>query len=817
MPAPATADELLDLVRKSGVADEAKLKTHLQSLSARSGVPDDPQKLAGVLVRDGLLTYFQAEQLLQGKYKRFTIGKYKVLEKLGAGGMAQVFLCEHKLMRRRVAIKVLPAAKADDPSSRERFYREARAVAAVDHPNIVRAYDIDQDENLHFLVMEYVDGTNLQDLVKRHGPLDVLRACHYVYGAAEGLRHAHEMGLVHRDIKPGNILLDRAGVVKILDLGLARFFHDEDDVLTKKYDENVLGTADYLAPEQAIESHTVDIRADIYSLGATFYYLLTGSPLFPEGSVAQKLLWHQTRPPRPVRSLRPEVPDDVAAVVEKMTAKKPADRYQAPAEVMAALADRVLTTQIPVPPDREMPQVSPAAAGRGPATMPPGAAASGVYARVQPAAVAATPAPAAAPAVAATPSAAVWETLDAAEDTPAADRKEAGRRAARSDPLVRRPAPPPARPRSRRVWYAAAGLLLLAGVAAGAYLAFSGPSKPDQPGTPSGPQRVVVGDGEGAVPTLRDALGKVRPGDTIALTRARHLEGGVRLDRARHQNLVIEGATADGRPPVVEFNGSGGVMLDAVGVDGLRLRNVEFDGAGKADVGVQVSGACPGLAVEGVTVRRVRSAGVRLQNVSGPAVLDRVRVVLGGPIQTGVLLAASANVDTARVAVRNGRFEGDGTAVRVDGPAVDVEVTGNRFFGADAGVLFLRVPTGKVVKADVTGNTFLNCRAGVDFDLRAAPGTPQPAGRFEVTVARNYFAGAFPVARLRGGKEPIGGVTSADNARGPGAEAGNAGIKSGPLEAPQLPPPNPDDDATFLRFPGGPPEFGPNRVRVGAP
>ena len=126
-----------------------------------------------MLVRDGMLTHFQAEQLLQGKCKRFTIGKYKVLEKLGAGGMGQVFLCEHKLMRRRVAVKVLPTAKAEDPSSLERFYREARAAAALDHPNIVRAYDIDQDENLHFLVMEYVDGTNLQDLVKKVGPLDV--------------------------------------------------------------------------------------------------------------------------------------------------------------------------------------------------------------------------------------------------------------------------------------------------------------------------------------------------------------------------------------------------------------------------------------------------------------------------------------------------------------------------------------------------------------------------------------------------------------------------------------------------------------------
>src|SRR5205823_9501322 len=174
-------------VRKSGVADDKRLAAHLDRLRAAGPAPADPTQLAGVLVRDGLLTHFQAEQLLQGKWRRFSIGKYKVLERLGAGGMGSVYLCEHKLMRRRVAVKVLPTAKADDPSSLERFYREARAVAALDHPNIVRAYDIDQDEQLHFLVMEYVDGASLQEIVKKSGPMDVIRSCHYIAQSALGL------------------------------------------------------------------------------------------------------------------------------------------------------------------------------------------------------------------------------------------------------------------------------------------------------------------------------------------------------------------------------------------------------------------------------------------------------------------------------------------------------------------------------------------------------------------------------------------------------------------------------------------------------
>jgi serine/threonine protein kinase len=363
MPSPTTIDEFLELVRKSGVVDDKRLAAHVEKVRAAGTLPANPSLMAGLLVRDGLLTHFQAEQFLQGKWRRFTIGKYKVLERLGQGGMGSVYLCEHKLMRRRVAVKVLPTNKAEDTSSLERFYREARAVAALDHPNIVRAYDIDQDDKLHFLVMEHVDGSSLQEIIKKAGPLEVLRACHYIRQAALGLQHAHETaGLVHRDIKPGNILVDRNGIVKILDMGLARFFHDEDDLLTKKFEENVLGTADYLAPEQALDSHSVDIRADIYSLGATFYFCLTGRTPFAEGTVAQKLIWHQTRQPKPLRSLRTDVPDGIVSIIDKMMAKDAAQRYPTPAAVAEALAPWT-QTPIPPPPDNEMPQLSLAAMG----------------------------------------------------------------------------------------------------------------------------------------------------------------------------------------------------------------------------------------------------------------------------------------------------------------------------------------------------------------------------------------------------------------------------------------------------------------------
>jgi serine/threonine protein kinase len=379
MPAPTTLDDLIDLTHKSGLVDSSRLTAYVQSLREQASMPAERQQLADRMVGDGLLTRFQADQLLLGKWKRFSIGKYKVLERLGAGGMGQVFLCEHKLMRRRVAVKVLPTAKlAEDDSSCQRFFREARAIAALDHPNIVRAHDIDQDGSLYFLVMEYIDGPSLQDIVRKSGPMDPDRAAHYVSQAANGLQYAFQVaGLVHRDIKPCNILVDRAGVVKLLDMGLARFFHEDDDNLTKRYEDNILGTADYLSPEQARDSHGVDVRADIYSLGATFYFLLTGHPPFPQGNVAQKLVWHQTRQPKPVRLQRPEVPESMAAVLERMMMKDEAARYQTPAEVAEALAPFV-QTPIPPPSDEEMPRLSPAAAALGVPGAP--SAASGRFA-----------------------------------------------------------------------------------------------------------------------------------------------------------------------------------------------------------------------------------------------------------------------------------------------------------------------------------------------------------------------------------------------------------------------------------------------------
>ncbi|MBX9581826.1 MAG: serine/threonine protein kinase [Gemmataceae bacterium] len=376
MPPARTATTFLDLVERSGLLPADHLAAY-RDLDP----PGDParpvgERLAHQLVRDRLLTRFQAAQLVRGKHKGFFLGdKYKVLEPIGAGGMGKVFLCEHLILHKLVAVKLLgDGGKAAPPAGAvERFFREAKAAAALDDKNIARVYDLDWAGNVPFLVMEFVDGADLHRLVQGAGPLPVPQACDYIRQAALGLQHAHEIGLVHRDIKPGNVLVDRAGVVKLLDLGLARFQLDtaRNLSITERYDgQAVLGTADFISPEQAIDSSGVDIRADIYSLGCTFYFVLTGKLLWEDGSFTQKLLWHQSRTPPRVRDSWPDVPDAVDEIVDRMLAKDPAERFQTPGEVAEVLG--LWSVPRPGPPAAElMPPANPGTYLLGLSPIPP--------------------------------------------------------------------------------------------------------------------------------------------------------------------------------------------------------------------------------------------------------------------------------------------------------------------------------------------------------------------------------------------------------------------------------------------------------------
>jgi serine/threonine-protein kinase len=346
MPLVATAS-LIEALRSHRLLEPDQMG-EVSGLAAR--LPD-ARALARELIGRDWLTPYQANQLLQGRGEDLVLGQYVLLERLGEGGMGQVFKARHRILRRVVALKVIRKERLDRPEVVRRFQREVQAAAQLQHPNVVHAFDAGRIGTTHFIAMEFVDGIDLSRLIRQQGPLGIEQACDYIRQAALGLQHAHERGLVHRDIKPANLLATRVPgsdgkpgpggtKVKVLDMGLARLNPALEDEATRGLTQEgtVVGTVDYLAPEQAVNASHVDIRADIYSLGCTFYHLLTGQAPFAGDTALDKLLKHRCEEAVPVEHLRPEVPPGLAAVVRKMMAKQPGDRYQTPAEVALALS-----------------------------------------------------------------------------------------------------------------------------------------------------------------------------------------------------------------------------------------------------------------------------------------------------------------------------------------------------------------------------------------------------------------------------------------------------------------------------------------------
>jgi serine/threonine-protein kinase len=331
----------------------------------------DYQALATELIRRGWLTPYQVELLTGGRVHDLLVGHYIVLDRLGEGGAGQVFKARHQTMERLAALKIVRRELLANAEMVRRFYREIEAVSQLSHTNIVHAYDAGPVGMTHFLAMEYLEGIDLSRLVKQGGPLSVDEAREYIREAAVGLQYIHEHGMVHRDIKPSNLMLcgsvgewksDSAPAlghshsrtlshshVKILDLGLARLQQRATGELATTItgsNTTMMGTVDYMAPEQAIDSHTVDIRADIYSLGCTLFYLLTGQPPFPGGTEAEKLVKHQMKLPPDVRELRPEVPEDLMAILSKMVAKEPGQRFQTATELLQVLCGEISVTAL---------------------------------------------------------------------------------------------------------------------------------------------------------------------------------------------------------------------------------------------------------------------------------------------------------------------------------------------------------------------------------------------------------------------------------------------------------------------------------------
>jgi serine/threonine-protein kinase len=353
-----TVDRLVSLIQQYELLDPARLDEVSRDLAARC---PEPQALAQELLKRDWLTPFQLNQLLTDRGDQLVRGDYVLLQRLGKGGMGQVFKARHRRHGIVAALKLIKQQKSDNPEMVRRFRREISAVVRLDHPNIVRIVDLADVGDTLFFAMEFLHGVDLAQLVRQRGRLPPEEVCEYGRMAALGLQHAHEHGLVHRDIKPGNLFLtanDRT--IKILDFGLARL----DDlaggrsVTTLTELGHVMGTPDYIAPEQARNAHAADHRADLYSLGCVLYFLLAGQVPFPKGTLTQKLIQHQVDAPTPLGLLRLDVPPAIVAIVEKLMAKEPAERFQtaaalalAPDSGAATLVDTDLADLPPLPPE----------------------------------------------------------------------------------------------------------------------------------------------------------------------------------------------------------------------------------------------------------------------------------------------------------------------------------------------------------------------------------------------------------------------------------------------------------------------------------
>ena len=334
-----TVDELITTLTGSGLMAREEVDEFLAGLS-EGEKPEDGEQLAKLLYRSEKLTKFQTQCVYQGKTRGLVLGNYVVLDRIGQGGMGHVFKAQHKKMRRVVALKVLPSQVSRQKGAVERFHREVVAAARLTHQNIVTAYDADDADGVHFLVMELVEGVDLSKLVRRKGSLSVAKAIDYVTQAATGLQYAHDQGVVHRDIKPSNLLLDQSGTVKILDMGLARFereLHESTAAQSLTHSGQMMGTLDYMAPEQAMDTHNASAAADIYSLGCTLYYLLTGESVYPGETVAMKIIAHREESVPSLRDRRDDVSPRLEQVFQRMLAKEPEGRQGSMAEVIREL------------------------------------------------------------------------------------------------------------------------------------------------------------------------------------------------------------------------------------------------------------------------------------------------------------------------------------------------------------------------------------------------------------------------------------------------------------------------------------------------
>jgi serine/threonine protein kinase len=327
--------DLLPVIRQSGILSDRQFE-EIGGKIMRGEYPRDSTALAACLVAEQILTEFQASRLLRNKTSGFVIGPYVVLDRLGEGSKGRVFKAQHKLMGRLVALKIIAPHISSRASSIARFHREIRLLGRLDHPNVVRALDADQIGDHFYLVMEYVAGRDLERLLEDRGTLSPTEVAAYMAQSALGLSHAHDRGIVHRDVKPRNLILSDEGHVKVLDLGLGALMEADSETSFATAAGHSVGTLHYMSPEQAM-ARDADGRSDLFSLGCTMYHLLTGQLPFPGETVVECLKRRASGRPAPVTDLRPDLPPRLVEVLNKLMANRPQDRFQTAAEAALAL------------------------------------------------------------------------------------------------------------------------------------------------------------------------------------------------------------------------------------------------------------------------------------------------------------------------------------------------------------------------------------------------------------------------------------------------------------------------------------------------
>ncbi|MGL6073577.1 MAG: protein kinase domain-containing protein [Fimbriiglobus sp.] len=677
---PITTEKFLELLKRSGVVTEGVI----QEFTEHPPFMASAQAMASALIKAGHLTTFQAKLLLAGKHRGLVLGNYKLLDQIGRGGMGTVYLAEHTSLKRRAAVKVLASDQATTTIGTERFYREAQSAAALDHPNIVKVYDVGQFGNVHYIAMEYVDGQTLAQLIDKNGPLHFATAADYIAQAAAGLQEAGDKGFVHRDIKPENLIVDKLGVVKILDMGLTRHADDEGGSrLTAVIDPNsVVGTPDYIAPEQALNL-PVDIRTDIYSLGVTFFALLTGKPPFT-GTTAQKLLQHQLKEAPSLGAIKAKAPPEIEPIVAMMMAKKPEDRFQQPAEIIESLA----------------PWLSPSAITGQTKTV--SASRTRITSRVQMA-----PPPKAKPkwllpaiaaavmVVAIGGGAAIYSVMSGTDKpttmTSATTTKptDTGSNTSTTPPVT----PPATTPKNNpnELPALAPGVLLVAN---------------------EGPEPRFA--------SITEALATIKPGEkkVIVVRNAVHSEqlsitskhAGVTIESGFPKNLVTwtppSGATDK---PLLEINGA----------EGVRFRGFKFDGQNRVSDTIKVTGRCPDATIEECHALGFTHAAIALYGANGAedrlVTVKKFRTTGGGESALGVSFEPGTAHNYVRI--MDSRFEGPlGAAVQISGPVMKSEVRRNRIFRTSAAIRYKPINNAVIpLGLSVRNNTIVDVALGLDF------------------------------------------------------------------------------------------------------